>query len=638
MNPYLYRTFLIMVIMFVITITLLNKYGAISQTRTENPEMISIDAILAMPDSKQKVDSIIKYTWAHRGGYGVEKLFNKGFDLIDKLNYIEVEPKLLDIYGVYNRDLSNYSKALELHKRSLEISRKQKNIFSEIFALNNIGVVYRRLDENSLALSYHIEALKLAEKAGDDYSASVALNSIGNIHVALGNYKDAIGYFQLSLPIAEKANNILGIAMNLNNIGEAFERMNLLDSARKYFDNSLQFNTKIGNQKGIAICYNSLGSVLEKTGQYKKAIELFEKALVINEKMGDKIYTASTYNNLGNVYFEIKLYDEAEHMFLTALNISKEIRSKSEAKNAYEGLMKVKTDMGDYKNALAFSELFRLYADSIRAENSNRHVMQMEALYKNEKEQARLKFLEATRKNDRIFLFGSIILFTLLLISGLLYYLRHRLIERNLGLQRELEIRSQIATDLHDDMGSSLSSIYIFSDLLRRQGGHSTELLNKIEANAKDTLEALDDIIWLVKPSNDKFSNLEVRISEFAIPLFESKDIKFQIDFPEAISDVPLPMETRRNIFLIIKESVNNLVKYSDCTEASLTATNNGPDVTFVVKDNGKGFDPNVITNRNGLKNIKARATQIGADLKLNSAPGQGTEIILTVKFEAAHA
>ena len=227
---------------------------------------------------------------------------------------------------------------------------------------------------------------------------------------------------------------------------------------------------------------------------------------------------------------------------------------------------------------------------------------------------------------------GSLILFLLLLVSGILYYLRNRLLERNRSLQRELEIRSQIASDLHDDMGSSLSSIHIFSELLRKSGSNSHDLLSKIEANAKDTLEALDDIIWLVKPSNDKFSNLSMHISEFSIPLFESKNIAFEIDFPDAISEIPLPMETRRNIFLIIKESVNNLIKYSECSKASIRAFRDQGDLCFVVKDNGKGFDPLKLTNRNGIKNLKARANQIHADIQINSAPGQGTEIILVVK------
>ncbi|MFT4094209.1 MAG: tetratricopeptide repeat protein [Niabella sp.] len=594
--------------------------------------------VMLMPDGKEKVDSILNVINSRRKDQQKDKrmdrLFKEAFRVAEKIKYDQKEPELYNAYGVYKRDFSEFYEALQLHKKALSLAQKQKNTHEEIKALNNAGVVYRRIDENSIALDYLMQGLKLAEKTGDDYSASVALNSIGNIHIVLGNYRDAIKYFQQCLPIAKKGGNDLGIAINLNNIGEGYERLGLLDTAEYYYRQSLDVNIKIKEKqglKGVAIGYNSLGNVLKKQGKLNEAMELFKKAFVINEQKGDKIYVANSYNNFGGIYFDKKDYAKSLTMYQKALSIGLEIGSKYEVANAYEGLMNTAEISGDLKNALAYSQNFKRYNDSIVNENNSRHVREMEAIYGVEKEQARIALLETNRKNDRIIMLGSAVLFVLLLISGVLFYLRNRLLERNRSLQRELEIRSQIASDLHDDMGSSLSSIHIFSELLRKDGNDKHELLSKIEANAKDTLEALDDIIWLVKPSNDKFSNLSTHIREFSIPLFESKDIDFEIDFPESISEAPLPMETRRNIFLIIKESVNNLVKYSECTKASIKVFNNESALSFVVRDNGKGFDPEKLTNRNGIKNLRSRARQINAVIHINSAPGSGTEIILSV-------
>lgn len=617
---------------FIIIFSIILGRDVFSQTVTDSN---NINFLLRLPDSKSKVDSIIKYTSQHRKELSTEVLFEEAFRLVNVLAYEEVRPKLLDAYGVFKRDFSKYAEALSLHKNALELAKAIKDVKTEIYSLNNLGVVYRRLDENSTALNYHMEALRLAEKTHDDYSASVSLNSIGNIHIVLGNYIDAIKYFELCLPIAQKANNNLGIAMNLNNIGEAYEMMGKLDSAELFYRSSLSYNEKIKSEKGIAISYNSLGKVKRRQNKYDEAIELYKKALEINKKMGDMLYIAGTYNNLGDVYlFQVK-NTESEEMFRDALEIAKTIGSKSEAKTAYEGLMRVSERTGDFKNAFAYSKLLKLYGDSIVIENNNRHVRQMEAIYQNDKEQDRITLLETKRRKDWIIILGTIVLFVLLLISGILYYLRRRLMERNEALHRELELRSQIASDLHDDMGSTLSSIHIFSELLRKQkGNNSEELLNKIEANAKDTLEALDDIIWLVKPSNDKFSNLGLHINEYAIPLFESKNIDFQIDFPDSIAELPLPMETRRNIFLIIKETVNNMIKYSDCTKAMIKSEVSGNSISFLIKDNGKGFDPEKLTNRNGLKNIKSRASQIGADIQIISSYGNGTQINFNVPLK----
>lgn len=611
----------------------------IFSSSTITAQQKNIQSVMSMPDEKPKVDSILSTIALWRKNQqkdkAMEVLFKEAFRVCQKIEYEEIEPELYNAYGVYKRDFSEFKHSLKLHKHALEVAKKLNNTKEQIKALNNIGVVYRRLDENSSALDYLIQARRLAEQTGDDYSASVAINGIGNIHLVLGNYRDAIKYFKECLPIAEKGGNDLGIAVNYNNIGDAYEKLNLLDSAEYYYKLSLDMNIKIKDKqglKGVAIGYNSLGNIYKKEGKLNEALALFKKAFAINEKKGDKIYLANSYNNFGGVYFDMKDYPKSLQMYTSALSIAKEIGSKYETSSAYEGLMKTSEIMGDIKNALIYSQNFKIYNDSIVNEGNNRHVREMEAIYGIEKEQARNSLLETNRKSDRIIMIGSLILFLLLLASGILYYLRNRLLERNRSLQRELEIRSQIASDLHDDMGSSLSSIHIFSELLRRNGSDSHNLLSKIEANAKDTLDALDDIIWLVKPSNDKLSNLSTHISTFSIPLFESKDIDFEIDFPETMAEVPLSMETRRNIFLIIKESVNNLIKYSNCSQASIKATYDEEHLCFEVKDNGKGFDPERPTDRNGIQNLKRRAKQIKADLQINSGTNKGTQILLTLK------
>ncbi|MCH5598343.1 tetratricopeptide repeat-containing sensor histidine kinase [Niabella ginsengisoli] len=582
-----------------------------------------------MPDNKVKVDSILSYVEKNWQDVSRGAMYEEAFRLVDRLKYKEVEPLLYNSYGFFKRELSEYNESIGLHIKALELAKKQDNIHEEIKAYNNLGVAYRRMDDYNNALDYLMSGLKLSEKTGDDYSVTIALNSIGNIHLAQGNYRAAIDYFQQCMPIAIKAKNERGIAINLQNMGECYDRLSIEDSAKIYYNKALQYNQRRKDNKGIAICYNSLGNLLQKKGRLKEALSLYEKALPINIKIGDKIFIANSYNNIAGAHLQNRDYLMAKQMYDSSLQISTAIGSVAEAKNAYQGLMKTAEAQNQFQQAYTFSNLYKSLSDSIINIKNAQSLRGKEVAYHQDK----IALLEKDDRNKTIIMVGSLILFCLLLISGILYYLRNRLLERNRSLQRELEIRSQIASDLHDDMGSSLSSIHIFSELLRRKNGNdSQDLLTKIEANAKDTLEALDDIIWLVKPSNDKFSNLSMHIREFSIPLFESKDICFDIDFPDAISEAPLPMETRRNIFLIIKESVNNLVKYAECTEASIKASYDGSDLCFIIKDNGKGFDPAKLTNRNGLKNLKARASQINAEIQINAAPGKGTEIILIVR------
>ncbi|MEA4918698.1 ligand-binding sensor domain-containing protein [Proteiniphilum sp.] len=200
------------------------------------------------------------------------------------------------------------------------------------------------------------------------------------------------------------------------------------------------------------------------------------------------------------------------------------------------------------------------------------------------------------------------------------------------------KMRVKIASDLHDDIGSTLSSISIMSDLLQLQldnSQHAGNLLKKIGANAHNMLESMDDIVWSVNPANDKFQDLDLRVREYTIPLFESKNIRFQIITPPDLKTLPLSMDVRRNIFLIAKEAVNNLVKYSGCGMATIGFSFSHLVLTMKIEDDGKGFDVEQCesNNRNGLKNMKLRAGQIGAKLSVNSEIDKGTCIALSVKI-----
>ena len=207
-------------------------------------------------------------------------------------------------------------------------------------------------------------------------------------------------------------------------------------------------------------------------------------------------------------------------------------------------------------------------------------------------------------------------------------------LNRKRHLEKQKRIRLKIASDLHDDVGSTLSSISIMSDLLQAKAGNlnSEEMIREIGTNAQNMLESMDNIIWSVIPQNDKFENLMLRIRKYAIPLFESKGIGFSFTASESLNTLTVSMDKRRNIFLIVKEAVNNLVKYSECTHASIEFSCLHSLLQITVNDDGKGFDPTQDYGRNGLRNMKQRAEKIGGELSVRSDPEQGTSVRLMVK------
>ena len=127
--------------------------------------------------------------------------------------------------------------------------------------------------------------------------------------------------------------------------------------------------------------------------------------------------------------------------------------------------------------------------------------------------------------------------------------------------------------------------------------------------------------------------NLGLRIREYAIPLFESKNIVFQIQFSDSLATLHISMELRRNMYLIAKEAINNLIKYSQTKTARIEFFEHNSLLTLIIQDNGAGFDSTLPSSRNGLRNMHRRAGQINAELKIESSPGNGTIIQLQVRI-----
>ncbi|MES2734329.1 MAG: two-component regulator propeller domain-containing protein [Bacteroidota bacterium] len=200
-------------------------------------------------------------------------------------------------------------------------------------------------------------------------------------------------------------------------------------------------------------------------------------------------------------------------------------------------------------------------------------------------------------------------------------------------------VRNKIAIDLHDDIGSALSSISIFSEVASRQLEQKAppettrEIVSQIGHHARAMLDAMDDIVWAVNPQNDHFEDLAVRMREFAIPLLEAKNIVFDINIQQQLLEAKLAMETRKNIYFVFKEAVNNLLKHSDCCQVWITVRKTADQVELLIKDDGKGFPADQVNRRNGLKNMQSRATEIGGIFEINSEVGKGTCVRLTANI-----
>ncbi len=216
---------------------------------------------------------------------------------------------------------------------------------------------------------------------------------------------------------------------------------------------------------------------------------------------------------------------------------------------------------------------------------------------------------------------------------GLAAFLVHRQgVRRAVALER---VRTRLATDLHDDVGSSLARISILSEVGHRavpEGSEAARLFEEVGETSRSVIDALGDAIWSIDPRRDDLQSLGDRLRLFAVDLLEGRGITFRLTLPENSPTIELPSETRRHLFLLLKEAVTNAARHSRATAVEIVVRTTGRSLDVEVRDDGAGFRPpggRGTSEGRGLSNMAERAAALGGKLDVRSDAGHGTRIRL---------
>jgi two-component sensor histidine kinase len=218
-----------------------------------------------------------------------------------------------------------------------------------------------------------------------------------------------------------------------------------------------------------------------------------------------------------------------------------------------------------------------------------------------------------------------ILLISFSVIGFLLLFVTNQ-IKNALALER---LRTKLAADLHDNIGSSLTEISILSEVIStRIKSSDKEIIRNLEGishKSRSLIDKMSDIVWLVNPQRDTLYDLILRLQDTYSDLLSDTEISFVCKNLKSLENVTLSMENRQHLFLIFKEAINNSINHSDCSELVLVANVSGKKLTMSLKDNGKGFNLSNGKNGNGLNNMKNRSAKIGGILSVKSDLGFGT-------------
>jgi ligand-binding sensor domain-containing protein len=218
-------------------------------------------------------------------------------------------------------------------------------------------------------------------------------------------------------------------------------------------------------------------------------------------------------------------------------------------------------------------------------------------------------------------------------IIGVLAFAYNYRVSKLLEIERT-RLRLRIARDLHDDVGSSLSSIALTAELLQKESATDSladRRLTRVHETAQKLSRNLKEIVWAIDPQRDKFGDLLLHMKEAAAELLGQKGIAYTFDLPSEELPQSLKMEFRRNLFLIYKELLHNVVKHAEATQVEITLTRTNGMLQLQVADNGKGFREESVGNGSALKSMRARAGELHGKLEIGSGPERGTRVTLSV-------
>ncbi len=221
--------------------------------------------------------------------------------------------------------------------------------------------------------------------------------------------------------------------------------------------------------------------------------------------------------------------------------------------------------------------------------------------------------------------------FTLSIIAVVRYVSFRRLrgqlreIEQKAALDAE---RARIARDLHDDLGGSLTQVALMLDMPQEKPSGLDEHVRQCSAMVRQVVKAVDGIIWAINPRNDTLPYLIDYISEFAVEFLQAAEIRCRVELPDDLPERRVSPEARHNLFLVVKQALNNIACHANATEVWLRVAANEGRIEIEIKDNGRGFVDAPNPRANGLRNMRQRMEEIGGTFTVESKLGEGTRIL----------
>ncbi len=592
---------------------------------------------------------------------------NLGKEKLQSNKAAEVNSNLGSLYLA----TGNKDKAVELFFKALRIYEKNNNDAGEGETYSNISSVFYLMGKIDEAIAYQKESIELREKNHDMQGLAITNVNIGQLYILKTDYPHAIQHLKQSVSYAEQINNPKLKASAYSGMSAYYSRTKDFVAALGWQKKAILLFEETNNVQLLSRLYVAAGNLANATNDSATAIAYYHKALALAINLHNKENIKNAYEKLSSFYSSHADYENAYKNYisyteykdsisnLSTLSTIEEIKTKYETEKKDNEISKLNIEQrirqleiekqkaiisGNLLEAKQKENEITLLSQQKQLQDAvinkqNEEIEKQVLLAKNNAQELRLAEQERLLRNKQIdaqkqfrnFLIAGIAI--LLLLAAILFnrfQLKKKLEQQKLLLQ----MRNDISKNLHDDIGASLSNINILNELTKRNVSNpdkANSYLSKAGEDIQRISESLSDIVWNINPQYDDLDKLFVRMKRYAADMLEGKNIDAALSFPVESENITMPMDQRRDFYLIFKEAVNNLAKYSMASNATVNVEYNQNMIELLVQDNGKGFDIDKVRLGNGVLNMKQRAEKWNGQLSIDSEAGKGTKIMLSM-------
>lgn len=566
---------------------------------------------------------------------------------------------LLMAYDAVALDLSVQEKLDKL--RAVEnLTRAKKNKDALANTLRRIGIVHFQSGELEEANRVLLEALQLQQENGNRFGVLSTFMTLGNVYYKIGQPRQAIRYYEEAAEEAEALNYGVSLKMIYLNLGQFLSEEGRYVEAEKYLLRGRTFLDSTQDVYNIPYYDGALGHLYLQTGDYEKSRAYLEKSRLEFSTGNDLYGYAQSTRNLAFVLKDLLKPDSAFYLLHVALDSAMLSEDPEIVIEIAQDLGSWYLETGDTLGSFHFIELANRLKDSVINEAGIQSLIEAEQKYRSESKNKELKVQKAILRQRNYLILSLAIALGLGLLAFLLY--RHLRLQREKLVKAELERKSieidqllrqqelsslkaqmqgqneerdRIARDLHDRLGSLLSTIKL-------QFSHFEGRLTQIESDFKSTY---GNMMTLIDTAYDEIRQISHDLSSGTLTKFGFN--KAVLELIQAIQDVnPLQIHYLSNkvpvedypqitesLYRIVQELLSNTLKYAQASEVNIQLAQYDGMLSFSYEDDGKGFDLKAIEQKKGIgmHNIRSRVEMMQGTLNIDTSPGHGVTVMIEI-------